>query len=445
MKLYCGMCKSEREEKEFTKFSKNPALADRSQRVVYCKDCASSYVEERGNTKEALKEILRLQDIPYIEKYAQSALESYKKKIKGTNLVIKRNVHSDEEEEIGIETNKLQTTIYTCYSSRIGLMPKRYLNFTFSDGLRNDEDVEVKVESEEEKQDKAIQSAIRYLKKTFGKDMYEDKVNLAKSIGLYVEELGLHKNNTNKRQQKFKLKNHISILVNKGILNAMQYEFILNDGSNSTKDFMEVEVDEVKPKKASIPSDYDMVELIEKWGDEYLEKDIVRFEKEYRKLVRNYEIKTESHNKFLKMACIASVRANESMAIGDTDGAKVWITIFKDMTSAGKLQPAQMSKADLSGGLNNFSEFYKSIEQSRGAIEIMPEFTKQPKDDADMVLWCMVQYVRRLKGLPDVEFKEIWQFYDEMARAFNNDEGDEIINDFAVIEDEEELEGDEVD
>jgi hypothetical protein len=132
------------------------------------------------------------------------------------------------------------------------------------------------------------------------------------------------------------------------------------------------------------------------------------------------------------------------MAKNLVDEAKTWMGIFKDMTSAGKLQPSQMSKADLSGGLNNFSEFYKTVEEANGVIDVMPMFKKQPHDDPDFVIWCLIQYVRRLKGMPDCRYEDIWQFYEEMAEAFNDSNDKvEIVNDFQdeILEDEGEDDG----
>jgi hypothetical protein len=433
-KLYCAGCKEDKDEKEFTTFKKNPKLKDRNGNCPYCKECASKYVVERGNTKEALREILRLQDIPYLENFADSALESYEKKKKNTNLVIKKNMYDESEEVTGIETTTHQNTIYTCYSSKLGLMPKKYIDFSFSDGIREENVLNGKVK-EDDADEKLVQSAIRFLTKMFSKEIFEDKTRFAKAVVLKCQELSLHKNNTNARQTKFKLKNHISILIDAGQLNKEEYLFIFGEDEDSKpKDVMVVDAQE-DDIEYQVPEGMDIQKLKDRWGDEYKSSDIVKFEKKYQELRKNYEIKTASHEEFLKHACISSVKANECMARNDVDGSKVWFGIFKDMTSAGKLQPNQMSKADLSGGLNNFSEFYKTVEEARGVIEVMPMFKRQPQDDPDFVIWCLVQYVRRLKGLPDIPYEAIWDFYDDMAKAYNKEDEQEVVNDYGQNED----------
>jgi hypothetical protein len=428
-------------ESDFTKFLKNPSLKDRGGRVVMCKDCCSKMVEENGNTKEALKNVLRLVDIPYLENFADSALETYDKKRKNTNLIIKKNVYDENEEVQKVETTSHQNTIYTCYSSKLGLMPKKYINFTFSDGIRNEEDVEEeKVTDEDIEKKKAIQSSIRALVKQFSQEIFDDKKKLSKAVELNMQELSLHKNNTNKRQQKFKLKNNILTLIDGGILDKEDFLFLYDEEpQNVNKDLMVVDVEETK---LEIPQGVDLEKLRDKWGSDYKPQDLVKFEKKYDSLKKNYEIKTASHEEFLKNACVATVRANECMAKNDMDASKGWMAIFKDMTSAGKLQPSQMSKADLSGGLNNFSEFYKTVEQSKNVIDILPEMYETPRDKADFVIFCLVQYVRRLKGLPDVEYKDIYKFYEEMESQFV-DESDADIDFESFFDDGDEGEEDE--
>lgn len=423
MQLSCSFCNEQLDEGEFSPFSRNPALSDRQGRVIICKKCCSEYVEKRGNTKEALKEILRLIDVPYIEGHAVAALDLYERKKDGTNLVIRKNVYTEEETE-SVETNKIQNTIFTCYTSKLGLIPKRYINFSYSDGIRKDDVVEEKISPNVDK--KALTSARTFMSKKFNEAIRKDKVKLAKAVKLMFDEISLHKNNVNKRQEKFKLKNHLLVLIENGDLDKKDYLYLYDDKDNDTKEIIEIEVDQEEQKEnENEDENVDFVVLKNKWGSEYNKKDLIKFEAKYTELRRNYEIKTASHDEFLRLACIASVRANECMASKDVDGAKTWLGMFKDMTSAGKLQPNQMSKADLSGGLSNFGEFFKTVEQAKGVVDILPEMYESPRDKADFVIYCNIQYMRRLKGMPDVEYKEIYKFYEEMVDQFIDD-GDDI-------------------
>lgn len=428
-KLNCSMCNTQKDEKDFTTFSRNPKFKDRNGNCPICKECCSNFVVERGNTKDALKEVLRLQDIPYLENYADSAFESYNKKIKNTNLVIKKNVHDSTEEVKGIETTNHQNTIYTNYSSKLGLMPKKYIDFSYSDGIR---DNVVEEKKEEVKDDsgvdmKLVHSAVKYLTKLFTTDVYNNKEIFPRAVEIKFQELSLHKNNTNARQNKFKLKNHISVLIEAKFLKKEDFSFMFGDDEDAKPtDLMVVDIKDENVATSELPDGMDIETLKARWGDDFKIYELVKYEKKYIELKKNYEIKTTAHDEFLRHACVASVKANECMARNDVDGAKQWFAIFKDMTSAGKLQPNQMSKADLSGGLNNFSEFFRTVEQSRRVIDILPEMYETPRDKADLVIFCLVQYVRRLKGLPDIEYSETYKFYEEMESQFIDDSDGDI-------------------
>jgi hypothetical protein len=438
--LYCSNCHENKDENEFTKFSRNPSLKDRNGRVIYCRDCCNKEVEENGNTIEALKNVLRKLDIPFIQNMANLAVDMLNKKREETNEVIKKNVYDGTVENVGIETNNIQTTLYTCYAGRIGLIPKKYINFSYSDGIREDDGSDNKEPVEE---DKERDSSIKFLKKMFSEAIYNDQQRLAKAVQLKFEELSLHKNNTNARQSKFKLKNSINYLIDIEELDKNYFGFMVGDTDEDVGIEDEVEKVENEVVTTPIPEDINYDILREKWGDGFSKQDLVRFETKYKELRKNYEIKTTAHDEFLRHACIASVRANECMAKKDTDGAKAWFGIFKDMTSAGKLQPSQMSKADLSGGLNSFSEFWKTVEQARNVIDILPQMYESPRDKADLVIYCLVQYVRRLKGLPDVEYKDIYKFYEEMESQFIDDDADiDIASFFANEYDDEEVDED---
>jgi hypothetical protein len=162
------------------------------------------------------------------------------------------------------------------------------------------------------------------------------------------------------------------------------------------------------------------LELYDKWGFEFTPKEIIAFEALYNDLKNNYKLPTASHVEFLKLACISRVKATNAMARGDTKEARDYMAIFKDMTSAGKLQPAQFSKADLSEGLDGFGQLVRQVEKSHGIIPILPMFKEQPQDKVDIVLWAYINYVRNLKGLPDVEYNEIWKFYDDRKRDYES-------------------------
>ncbi len=168
-----------------------------------------------------------------------------------------------------------------------------------------------------------------------------------------------------------------------------------------------------KVKKSDISD-----EMIEKWGSGYDLELYELFEIKYQRLSNTYQLPTESHKEFLTKACVCSVMADISMAKNDTKNAKEWMSMFKDTTSAGKLQPSQMSKADLSQGMDTFGQLSRMVEEAIDIIPILPQFKKKPKDMPDFNIWCWINYVRDLQGLPLCEYEDIYKFYENRKKDY---------------------------
>lgn len=430
MMLYCSSCKEMKDENEFTKFDRNPALQSRKGKVCMCKSCCNQLITEQGNTKDALKHVLRLIDVPYIETYVESALKLYQKKRDTTNIIIKKNVYDNTEEVSGMETNNLQTTIYTCYTARLGLMSKKYINFACSDGLRS-EDFETKGELTDD--EKLVQSANKYLKKTYGEQIFYDKERLAKAVKLSMDEFSLHKNNVTKRQHKFKLKGHIMALLNANELDKSLYGFILEDkesASNTSDGLVEIEVEpkEIKEVAFKVPQDFDVEAMSEKWGYGYTEEQLCAFEKKYQLLKNNYVEKTALHTEGLLTYIRYRVNEEIATARGSVKDAKDWGELASKQATNAKINVSQLSKSDLSDGLDSFGSLVKAVETAVDIIPILPKFKEKPQDSVDFTLLCYINYVRDLKGLPPAEYKDIYAFYDERKKAYEKKEELEDIN-----------------
>lgn len=428
MELFCSNCRERKPETEFTKFARNPSLADRNGYVILCKNCCSKLCEEMGNTIEALKNVLRLVDIPYVEKFAQSALEKFKKKRENTNLIIKRNLYNEKEEVTDIETDKRQETLYTCYTSSLGLLPKRYTNYSFSDGIR-DEDEDLIQEYQEKKKEntleKAIKSAEKFFIKMYGEEIYNDKERFAKAVKLTIDECGLHKNNVNKRQLKFRIKTHISNLIEGGILSKKDYAFLFDDENTEnnenekTKETKDIDVIvQNNTITFKVPPSMNLEQLADKWGYGYTPEQLYAFEKKYQMLKNNYPEKTALHTEGL--LTYIRYRVNEEMATarGDVKSAKDWGELASKQATNAKINVAQLSRSDLSDGLDSFGTLVKAIEAAVDAIAILPKFKEKPQDSVDFTLWCYINYARDLKGLPPADYKDIYAFYETRKKEY---------------------------
>ncbi|OPH47742.1 hypothetical protein BC351_10505 [Paenibacillus ferrarius] len=179
---------------------------------------------------------------------------------------------------------------------------------------------------------------------------------------------------------------------------------------------------------------YDLKQLKSKYGYGYPDDEYYLFEDKYQQLKTSFQLLTTMHEEYFREFCVNKVKETLAKAKGLFKEAKEWAAMVKDVAEAGKLKPSQMSKADLSGGLDTFGQLARMVEENHEIMQLLPRFTEQPKDKVDVTLWCYINYVRDLKGLPECEYKEIYAFYDmkkqdyesQMSDARYGDEEDDV-------------------
>ena len=99
---------------------------------------------------------------------------------------------------------------------------------------------------------------------------------------------------------------------------------------------------------------YDFKQLRKFWGNMWPEEDLIAFQDFYDSFTKNYNLVTSQHIEFAKMATMYNVRAKKALSDGDVANAQKYTDMFDKMTKAGNIQPQQLSKADIQGGLNTF-------------------------------------------------------------------------------------------
>ncbi|MEK4824622.1 hypothetical protein NSS71_08685 [Niallia sp. FSL W8-0951] len=164
--------------------------------------------------------------------------------------------------------------------------------------------------------------------------------------------------------------------------------------------------------------------LKEKYGYGYPDDEYFLFEKKFNQLKPSFQLVTTMHEECLREYCVNKVKETLAKARGDFKEAKDWAAMAKDTAEAGKLKPSQMSKADLSQGLDGFGQLARMVEEKVDIIPVLPKFTSQPKDKPDIVLWCYINYVRDLKGLAEADYKDIYEFYEIRRKDYEKQELD---------------------
>ncbi|WGT37972.1 hypothetical protein QH639_19410 [Lysinibacillus sp. 1 U-2021] len=169
-------------------------------------------------------------------------------------------------------------------------------------------------------------------------------------------------------------------------------------------------------------------ELKEKYGYGYPDEEYILFEKKFINLKPSFQLPTTMHEEYLREYCVNKVKETIAKAKGEFKEAKEWAAMAKESAEAGKLKPSQMSKADLSQGLDGFGQLARMVEEHQDIIPLLPKFIKQPKDDVDITLWLYINYIRDLQGLPPAEYEEIYQFYEERKKDYDSVKSDNQIN-----------------
>ncbi|MGZ9868127.1 hypothetical protein ACU3L3_06870 [Priestia endophytica] len=169
-------------------------------------------------------------------------------------------------------------------------------------------------------------------------------------------------------------------------------------------------------------------EMIDKWGANYQEEEYAQFERKYNKLVQNYGEKTSFHIEGLVVYIRYRVKEEMATAKGLVKEAKEWGQLAAKAAQDAKINVSQLSKSDISGGVDVLSQLSEAVETEIGIIPNLPRLTAQPYDDADVIIWAVISYYRRLEDKPPVEYSDIWHFYDEMleehfiAKGYSEDE-----------------------
>ncbi len=183
------------------------------------------------------------------------------------------------------------------------------------------------------------------------------------------------------------------------------------------------EQSELSNKKVTELNEKDIAELEEKWGFGYEPNEYILFEKKWNKLIDNYGRKTAMHVEGLKTYIRFRVKEELATAKGDVKEAKEWGQLASKAATDAKINVSQLSKSDISGGIDVLPQLFEAVESEVGIIPQLPKLLEQPYDDADIIIWCNVNYMRRLEDKPRVSYKEIWDFYDEMLEEYCHQKG----------------------
>lgn len=164
-------------------------------------------------------------------------------------------------------------------------------------------------------------------------------------------------------------------------------------------------------------------EILDKWGSGYTLEEYHNFEKKYDRLIKNYGEKTALHTEGLLSYIRFRVKEEMATAKGLVKEAKEWGALASKAATDAKINVSQLSKSDISGGVDVLSQLFEAVETEVGIIPLLPRVLAQPYDDADLIIWAIINYYRRLEDKPKVPYRDIYSFYDEMLEEHFSSKG----------------------
>lgn len=173
-------------------------------------------------------------------------------------------------------------------------------------------------------------------------------------------------------------------------------------------------------------------DVIDKWGSGYTAEEYQNFEKKYDRLIKNYGEKTALHTEGLLSYIRFRVKEEMATAKGHVKDAKEWGQLASKAATDAKINVSQLSKSDISGGVDVLSQLFEAVESEIGIIPLLPKVLEQPYDDADLIIWAIINYYRRLEDKSKISYRDIYYFYDEMlgehfaSQGFNEREIEEF-------------------
>lgn len=236
--------------------------------------------------------------------------------------------------------------------------------------------------------------------------MRQDK---AKSYSDAEKEGFIHQNSNRTKKEKDEILNRYSHLINQCLQNNKAQHM---SKQNQNKHYSNIDNFEVTDNIKDL------------FGDGYTTVEYKKMYEKYEKLKLNYTLQTNLHQEALATYVRFKVKEEMATAAGNVDEAKKWYDAAQNAASNGKLTPKQLSAADLQKGVNSFSELTLAIEQATDVINILPKYKTQPHDAPDFNIYCYISYARKLKGLPPIEYKDIYKFYDDKMEEYLRQYGD---------------------
>lgn len=158
-------------------------------------------------------------------------------------------------------------------------------------------------------------------------------------------------------------------------------------------------------------------EIIRFFGEGYTAAEYQQMQKTYNCAMQDYPNLTHAQIRLLLRYVRYDAKEHSAMMKNDSDVDR-WSKLASGAL-AQFVNACSKTNAD-----NGFSALMEKIEQVENVKDALPRFEYRPNDAPDFIIWCYVNYCRRLEGKPEIDFEEIADYYDQVKADFIEQYGD---------------------
>ena len=160
--------------------------------------------------------------------------------------------------------------------------------------------------------------------------------------------------------------------------------------------------EEKKPKtKEEIRKENEML-----WGRGFKDEEYEVLNSKLEQFRKHYPMRTAMHQEALITYLKYAQRRDKAIEEGDSDDAETWGKLATKQAQDAKINPSQLSLADLSNGISNVGKIVEAVEKSSDIIPILPQFVRQPRDEVDYVIWQFINYNQRMVNMQNRHTKK---------------------------------------
>ena len=158
-------------------------------------------------------------------------------------------------------------------------------------------------------------------------------------------------------------------------------------------------------------------EMIRLYGEGYTAVEYQQMQKTYNCAMQDYPNLTHAQIRLLLRYVRYDAKEHSAMTKNDSD-----IDRWSKLASSALTQfinACSKTNAD-----NSFSALMEKIKQTENMKDVLPRFKYRPNDAPDFIIWCYINYCRRLEGKPEVPYEDVYKFYDEKVAEYVKQYGD---------------------